>query len=253
MLHSTLQTVTCSLAMTALLVFAGPGRAQHNNQSHSGHGSRPAPAHVSPAPVHRASPPHGPVHVSPSGPVPSRVPVSAAGGLSVVPGASARVTNPALHYRYNPWRTNYLAASPGYSWWWYPGYQYGYWPGYGYDQYAYPGYDAGWYDEPGVYGGLGEPALTPEAPEATTANVEVLLPDPEALVWFNDRKTSSTGDVRSFTTPPLDPGRQYYYDVRAAWRENGRLVTTSRQAVVRAGADVVVDFTRAAAQPARPR
>ena len=38
-----------------------------------------------------------------------------------------------------------------------------------------------------------------------------------AVVWFNGDRTSQTGDFREFQTPPLTPGQEFSYDVRAQW------------------------------------
>jgi uncharacterized protein (TIGR03000 family) len=69
---------------------------------------------------------------------------------------------------------------------------------------------------------------------------------PDAELWFDNKKTKATGPVREFVTPDLTAGRRYTYEVRALWRESGKEVTQTRQAVVTAGADVEVDFGSAA-------
>jgi len=74
-----------------------------------------------------------------------------------------------------------------------------------------------------------------------TAHIEVLVPG-EAALWFNGWKARSTGVVRKLQSPPLTPGRNYTYTVRARWEENGREVTQTRQVAVSAGAKVRVDF-----------
>jgi uncharacterized protein (TIGR03000 family) len=72
---------------------------------------------------------------------------------------------------------------------------------------------------------------------------------PDAELWFDKKKAKATGSVREFVTPDLAPGRQYTYEVRAVWRDKGREVTQTRQAVVTAGADVEVDFDAPAVTP----
>jgi uncharacterized protein (TIGR03000 family) len=81
-----------------------------------------------------------------------------------------------------------------------------------------------------------------------TADVTVKLPA-DAELWFDDVKQKPTGRVRLFVTPELKADREYTYEVRARWRENGREVTQTRKAVVTAGADVEVDFPSASVLP----
>jgi uncharacterized protein (TIGR03000 family) len=56
-----------------------------------------------------------------------------------------------------------------------------------------------------------------------------------AEVWFDGSKTSQTGRQRSFVSPPLQPGRNYSYNIRARWIEAGRPVEQTRRINVRAG------------------
>lgn len=157
----------------------------------------------------------------------------------------------------------------------YGGYGYGY-GGFGYG-FGYPygwGYGFGYgygafYDPwlaprilyaPDYAPGYGYPApdspyapLPPTAPYATQqppslaqnrAQVQVLLPDPDALVWFDGTKTSSTGSRRLFDPPALQPGVIYTYRVAASWTQNGKVVTDIRVASVTGGRTTVIDFTR---------
>jgi uncharacterized protein (TIGR03000 family) len=88
------------------------------------------------------------------------------------------------------------------------------------------------------------PAATP-----TTAGVPVqidLQVPADARVWFDGEKTSQTGTQRQFVTPPLIQGREYTYEVRAAWKEGGRDVTESRHLSFRAGDRVSAPIPAAA-------
>src|SRR5215472_962600 len=75
----------------------------------------------------------------------------------------------------------------------------------------------------------GRPPLNrrPSTQTITSARVTVRLPD-EARLWFENTPTKSTGAVREFSSPPLTPGMQYAYTVRATWAENGKEVTQMR-------------------------
>ena len=81
-----------------------------------------------------------------------------------------------------------------------------------------------------------------QARTENSARLEVLVPG-DAMVWFNDWKSKSTGPVRQFLSPSLTPGHKYSYTVRAQWEENGRPVTQTREVIVSAGGQVRVDFS----------
>lgn len=125
----------------------------------------------------------------------------------------------------------------------YPGW-YGYGYGYGYPYpypypypYGYP-YAATPYG-PGVAAGAGAPVrLTVHVP-------------PDADVWFNGNQTQQKGPVRQFMTPPV--AGEGKYEVRAAWRVDGQVVTQARTVNVAPGMNIDIDFasvsTRAQAPP----
>jgi hypothetical protein len=50
--------------------------------------------------------------------------------------------------------------------------------------------------------------------------------------------------MRTFTTPPLEPGSDYHYKLKARWMENGREVTRAQVVPVEAGKIAVADFSR---------
>ncbi len=87
--------------------------------------------------------------------------------------------------------------------------------------------------------------LTPKAGipvEDTTALIEIRVPASDADVWFQGERTSKTGTVRQFRSPPLVEGRSYTYDVLAVWGEGGKDTKQLRQVSVRSGSRVTVDF-----------
>jgi uncharacterized protein (TIGR03000 family) len=122
----------------------------------------------------------------------------------------------------------------GYGWGW-PGYAWG-WPGYGWD-YApgyYPGYDLGY---PGYSG-----AAT--MPNDGLAHFRVTVPAADAQVWLNGQRTEQTGKDRHFKSPPIAPGKDYSYEVRARWLENGRSVERTQMVVVRANQRLSIDVAK---------
>jgi uncharacterized protein (TIGR03000 family) len=149
----------------------------------------------------------------------------------------------------------------------FPGYygyypSYSYYPSYGsYSPYGYfPSYDLGYGSDPGPgyydssSGAVpsyssGYQALAPYATVTTdtaptqtdaVAHVTVRVPA-NAQLWFDGSITTSTGSVREFQSPSLNPGR-YTYAIRARWTENGRVITQTQKIAVSPGAHVSVDF-----------
>jgi uncharacterized protein (TIGR03000 family) len=81
------------------------------------------------------------------------------------------------------------------------------------------------------------------AAPADAVVVDVHVPTPGARVWFDGAATRQTGTERLFASPPLKPGKDYHYTVRARWTANGRPVERTRVVAVRAGERVAVDFS----------
>jgi uncharacterized protein (TIGR03000 family) len=79
-------------------------------------------------------------------------------------------------------------------------------------------------------------------PLLLTALLKVQVP-PDAEIWLDGRKMRSTGSMRHYRTPPLDPAKEYAYEVRACWRFNDKPVEDVRHIAIHAGATVLVDFT----------
>ena len=137
----------------------------------------------------------------------------------------------------------------------YPGfYGYGY-PGlYGYGSagiYGYP-YPPSGYPVPGPQGPF-DPDAHPLAPSPNGGRglpVTVTLKVPaNAEVWFNGAKTTQTGTVRQFQSPPVEPGATFEYEIRVTWQQAGQPVTQTRHVTVRAGQNVDLDFRTRIAPP----
>jgi uncharacterized protein (TIGR03000 family) len=74
------------------------------------------------------------------------------------------------------------------------------------------------------------------------ASIEVLLPDANAQVQFDDSKTEETGMDRLFMSPALNPGKTYTYTIKATWTDKGEEVVRTAEVRVRAGRATLVDF-----------
>jgi uncharacterized protein (TIGR03000 family) len=89
-----------------------------------------------------------------------------------------------------------------------------------------------------------KPMETPVAPkpkEGMGANLKFKLPA-EAKLYVDGRLTMIGGTERSFTTPPLAPGSQYYYDVKAEIVVDGKPVVEQKRVLVEAGARIDESF-----------
>jgi uncharacterized protein (TIGR03000 family) len=79
----------------------------------------------------------------------------------------------------------------------------------------------------------------------TSARIELKVPE-GAEVWFDGKKTTQTGSLRQFVTPPLTPGRRYAYEVRVVWKGGADEVTETRRLGLGAGENLSALFPAAA-------
>jgi uncharacterized protein (TIGR03000 family) len=129
------------------------------------------------------------------------------------------------------------------------GYFYGNYPTSGPDYYA-AGPAASYYvtppATPSVYN-VPDPSQGGAATQDPVAHILVKVPA-DAEVWFGQSKTSQTGAQREFVSPQLTPGRDFTYDIKARWTEDGKEVVQTRQIDVAAGSWKTVDFTKPAVE-----
>lgn len=88
-----------------------------------------------------------------------------------------------------------------------------------------------------------EAATEQSSVDANAAVVRVRVPA-DATLWFENERTRQTGPVREFVTPPLTPGSEYTYHIRAQGTQDGRPVESSRDVLIRAGDRLTIDMTR---------
>lgn len=84
------------------------------------------------------------------------------------------------------------------------------------------------------------PEVAERAPGAT-ARITVQLPK-DAKLYVNDEWCPLQSASRSFDTPPLDPGREYRYTLKAEVMRDGRARVEKKTVAFRAGQPVTVDF-----------
>lgn len=93
---------------------------------------------------------------------------------------------------------------------------------------------------------LASPSAASVSPNDGKGHISVMLPDPNAVLIFNGRPTTSIGSVRYFQSPELSTGNYTYsYEVEASWKANGKLVTKTYTVKVGPGAQSLVDFVGA--------
>jgi uncharacterized protein (TIGR03000 family) len=85
-----------------------------------------------------------------------------------------------------------------------------------------------------------------QAPAPATLNSRVPA---NAELWLQGAKMNQTGEQRKIVTPALSPDRNFMYDVRARWNDNGQEMDWTRHVRVRGGEEVTVDFLAAPPAP----
>jgi uncharacterized protein (TIGR03000 family) len=148
------------------------------------------------------------------------------------------------------------AYDGGYSSYYYSPSYYDYVPSYSYGLSTYP-YDSSYdgldypdagytYDQPApttaYQGPYPESANEPSPVDSNAAVVRVRVPA-DATLWFENERTRQTGPAREFVTPPLTPGNEYTYHIRAQWMQNGHPVESGRDVLIRAGDRLTIDMT----------
>jgi uncharacterized protein (TIGR03000 family) len=91
-----------------------------------------------------------------------------------------------------------------------------------------------------------EPAPKPkegskEASLARPATLVVSLPA-EAKLQIDGVATTSTSATRVFTSPTLNPGKDYQYELKAEMVVNGQTMSTTKTVIVRAGEETRVQI-----------
>ncbi len=98
---------------------------------------------------------------------------------------------------------------------------------------------------PGGYGYYGVPSVymaqvqSPAPTGPTPATFVVNLPA-DASLTVDDNPTRSTSARRIFTSPPLEPGRTYAYQLKATITRDGQTFTASQRVTVQPGRETEV-------------
>jgi uncharacterized protein (TIGR03000 family) len=70
-----------------------------------------------------------------------------------------------------------------------------------------------------------------------------------AKVFIEDKPTQSTGDTRTYVSPPLPPSGEFHYTVRAEIVREGQTIAAGKAVTVRAGRPTQVTFDMPAFKP----
>jgi uncharacterized protein (TIGR03000 family) len=89
------------------------------------------------------------------------------------------------------------------------------------------------------------PAVVAETVKAAAAQVTVRLPG-DARLFIDGQKCPLTSAVRKFETPKLEPGRKYYYTLKAEIERDGETLVESQRVFVEAGKKISVKFDKLA-------
>lgn len=106
---------------------------------------------------------------------------------------------------------------------------------------------------PPIYGSYPVARQAAYPPSSNEAVMDVHVPTPDARLWVDGERTTSTGLERRLASPPLTRGKNYHYTLKVSWMQDGRERTRTKDVDVRAGAHVNVDMaapaSRSAARP----
>ena len=87
----------------------------------------------------------------------------------------------------------------------------------------------------------------PMATEANRATVSVEIPGAATFV-VNDQQVAVPALDPTFVTPPLEPGKDYFYDCKVTVNRDGKPETRTKRVRVRAGEDVHINYEDMAAR-----
>jgi uncharacterized protein (TIGR03000 family) len=79
--------------------------------------------------------------------------------------------------------------------------------------------------------------------QATPAKVTVIVPE-GGQVWFDNALTPTEGNHWTYTSAPLEPGRDYTVAIKARWGDGDQAKSYDVPLHVRAGDNMTVDLTQ---------
>lgn len=90
------------------------------------------------------------------------------------------------------------------------------------------------------------PVPAQERDVANSVSIRVLVPERTDELQFEGVTTKQTGDTRFFYSPPLEPGKNYNYTVKAIIKPNNYTTITRKRVITfKAGQDLEIDLRKA--------
>lgn len=87
------------------------------------------------------------------------------------------------------------------------------------------------------------PAGNQFSQSSTALQLAVKVPDAQAEVFVDGVKTMQSGVDRSFTSPELEPGKEYRYEITVRWVVSGVTREQKRTVIGASGEVIPLDFT----------
>ncbi len=98
----------------------------------------------------------------------------------------------------------------------------------------------------------GDATNAPKGPDVP-ARLRIAVPSERADVWIQGEKSEQSKRVQEYVSPPLTPGKQYYYEVQAKWTDSaGKQVERTKSFPIVPGRPVFLDFTRVSSSAKEP-
>lgn len=112
--------------------------------------------------------------------------------------------------------------------------------------YGSHGSSGGSYGSHGSSGGSSGGEVISYSSSDTEQRAWIVLTVPaDAMVYFQDQPTTSTGTRRRFRSPVLEQDKAFVYTIRVELQRDGQLVSNTQQPRVSAGSRVELDFAEA--------
>lgn len=151
----------------------------------------------------------------------------------------------------SPYGSNWYGGSGYYGSGWGSGYYgSGMYGGRYYDGYSYPGYSDSSYS---FYPPINQQLPNDQSPQADNAQIRVIVPDPQARIFFDGAPTQQMGTERLYHTPSLQANANNSYRIRCVHMQNGRETTLERVVTVQPGRMTTVDFTQQTGEQLPPQ
>ena len=74
------------------------------------------------------------------------------------------------------------------------------------------------------------------------AFVRISVPDANAKIFVEGQDMNDNGNLRTYRSPPLKDDRNYSYEIRTEWTENGQARKETRKFPVHPGDHVMIAF-----------